>query len=112
MQELGTAREPRESVEARRDVRERSEAADRSEALLAVLSEITHAVAGTLELREVFSRVAEAVSRVLTFEAMGVIRLEDPETVELYAVAGKASEHGGLGSRFGKHEMSALLWPE
>src|SRR5262245_51293774 len=56
--------------------------------LSAALSRIAHVVSETLELKEVFARVAEAAANVLPFDAMGVSLFETPETMRLYAVAG------------------------
>src|SRR5437867_10644440 len=48
--------------------------------LSAALSRIAHVVSETLELKEVFARVAEAAAIVLPFDAMRVSRFETPET--------------------------------
>ena len=55
---------------------------------LAALSRIARVVAETLEVKEVFARVAEAAATILPFDTMGVSRLETPDTVRRYAVAG------------------------
>jgi transcriptional regulator with GAF, ATPase, and Fis domain len=55
---------------------------------VAALSRIARAVGETLELKDVFARVAEAAATVLPFDTMGVTRLESPDTVRRYAVAG------------------------
>src|SRR6185436_11314164 len=52
------------------------------------LSRIARIVSGTLELREVFSQVADVAREVLPFEAMGVCRLETPDVFRKYAVVG------------------------
>ncbi len=56
--------------------------------LPAALSRIARIVSGTLELKEVFSQVSEAASAVLSFEAMGVCKLEPPNLMRNYAMAG------------------------
>jgi transcriptional regulator with GAF, ATPase, and Fis domain len=56
--------------------------------LAAALSRIAHVVSETLELKEVFARVAEAAATVLPFDTMGVTRSESPDTMKVYAVAG------------------------
>src|SRR2546425_9741992 len=48
---------------------------------VAALSRIARAVSETLELKDVFARVAEAAATVLPFDTMGVTRLETPDTV-------------------------------
>ena len=56
--------------------------------LPAALSRIARIVSGTLELKEVFSQVSEAASAVLSFEVMGVCKLEPPNLMRNYAMAG------------------------
>src|SRR5438128_9867759 len=51
----------------------------------AVLSEVAEIVSETIELREVFPRVATAVRRVLPFDNMGVVRIVDGDRVVLHA---------------------------
>jgi len=58
--------------------------------LAAALSRIARVVSETLELKDVFARVAEAAATVLPFETMGVSRLETPDTMRIYAVAGSS----------------------
>ena len=57
--------------------------------LAAALSRIARAVSESLELKDVFAHVAEAAAGVIPFDTMGVSRLETPETMRRYAVAGK-----------------------
>jgi transcriptional regulator with GAF, ATPase, and Fis domain len=52
------------------------------------LGRIARIVSGTLELREVFSQVAEAAAAILPFDTMGVCRLEGSNRLRLYAIAG------------------------
>ena len=72
----------------------------RQERLVVALSAIARTAAESLDLKEVFSRVAEAASDVLPFEVMGVSVAQNPEipfedlenvTFSGYAVAGDAS---------------------
>src|SRR5262245_49962060 len=56
--------------------------------LPAALSRIARIVSGTLELKEVFSQVAEVSGEVVPFEEMGVCRLVAPGSLRLYAIAG------------------------
>ena len=69
----------------------------RQEKLGTALSAIARTVAESLELKAVFSRVAEAAREVLPFEIMGVSVVRDPDvpwddlenvTFSAYAVAG------------------------
>src|SRR5713101_4880116 len=57
--------------------------------LAVALSRIARAVSESLELKEVFARVAEAAATVIPSDTMGVTRLETPDTMRRYAVAGK-----------------------
>ena len=57
-----------------------------------VLSEVAEIASETLELRDVFPRVATAVRRVLPFDNMGVVRIVDGERVVLHATT---VEHEG-----------------
>src|SRR5262249_2833347 len=63
-----------------------------SDPVPSALSRIARSVSGTLELKEVFSQVAEAAREVLPFEAMGVCRMESANSFRSYAVAGSSVE--------------------
>jgi transcriptional regulator with GAF, ATPase, and Fis domain len=56
-----------------------------AQTLAAVLSEIAEIASETIELREVFPRVANAVRRVIPFDNMGVVRIVDGDRVVLHA---------------------------
>jgi transcriptional regulator with GAF, ATPase, and Fis domain len=56
-----------------------------SRTVAGVLAEIAEIASETLELREVFPRVAAAVRRVLPFDNMGVVRIVDGDRVVLHA---------------------------
>jgi transcriptional regulator with GAF, ATPase, and Fis domain len=56
-----------------------------AQTVAAVLSEIAEIASETIELREVFPRVATAVRRVLPFDNMGVVRIVDGDRVVLHA---------------------------
>ena len=60
--------------------------------VVSVLSRIARVVATTLELKEVFARVAEAAATVLPFDVIIVERLEGADTLKLYSFAGGSSE--------------------
>jgi transcriptional regulator with GAF, ATPase, and Fis domain len=72
----------------------------RDERLGVVLSAIARTMAESLELKDIFARVADAARQVLPFETMGVSVVHDPATpfedvenvtFSAYAVAGQAS---------------------
>ena len=56
-----------------------------AESVASVLAEIAEIASETLELQEVFDRVATAVRRIIPFENMGVVRFVDPEHAVLHA---------------------------
>jgi transcriptional regulator with GAF, ATPase, and Fis domain len=61
------------------------ETASDPQTLAAVLSEIAEIASETLELREVFPRVATSVRRIIPFDQMGVVRILDDERVVHHA---------------------------
>ncbi|HET6201533.1 MAG TPA: sigma 54-interacting transcriptional regulator [Planctomycetota bacterium] len=63
-----------------------------SDPLVAALGQMTRAVSETLELKEVFARVAEAAATALPFDVMGVARLEGEDALTVYAVAGDVQD--------------------
>ncbi len=84
---------------------------ERGDEMARALSEIAGAVASALELREVFSRVAEATRRVLDFGAIGVTRIGADGSIVLHAVAG-ADRGEESGTPIQRDEISRVLWPE
>ena len=64
--------------------------------VVGVLAEIAAAASGTLELQEVFSRVAASVRRLIPFDNMGVVRIVEGR----FAVTRTTSRRrGGRSSR-------------
>jgi transcriptional regulator with GAF, ATPase, and Fis domain len=61
------------------------------EELQTALSLVARAIADSLELKEVFGRVADACRVVVPFEGMGVSRLEAGSRVRVYSTAGDAA---------------------
>src|SRR5512140_155728 len=57
-------------------------------ALVPVLSEIARVAGETLDLPEVFHRIATAAGRVLTFEAMTVTLTDEGDGLTLYSIGG------------------------
>ena len=60
-----------------------------------VLAEVAEITSETIELREVFPRVATAVRRVIPFDNMGVVRIVNGDRVVLHAAAFARCEEGG-----------------
>jgi len=61
----------------------------RSDPLAAALGRIARAVGETLDLKEVFARVADAAATVLPFDTMGVARVSGPGELTLHSFVGK-----------------------
>ena len=78
--------------------------------LPAALGRIARIVSGTLELREVFAQVAEVAAEVLPFETMGVCRLETPNQLRNYAIAGNGIEKD-TSKVVGIEEFSPVMRP-
>ncbi len=57
----------------------------KQDAILTALGEITRIVSETLELREVFRRVAKASAKVLPLNTMAIIHIESDRTLRLYS---------------------------
>jgi transcriptional regulator with GAF, ATPase, and Fis domain len=66
-----------------------------AQAIASVLSEIAEIASETLELQDVFDRVATAVRRVIPLDNMGVVRIVDGERVVLHATTVPCAEPSG-----------------
>ena len=78
------------------------------------MAAIARLLGETLDLREVFARVAEAAHRALTFDRMGVLLLEGADGLRHYAVAARDTD--GPGDREGRlrprDDCSPRFWEE
>ena len=79
-----------------------------------VVAAVARLIGETLELRQVFARVAEAARGALAFDQMNVLLLVDSDTARHYAVAasrvdGPGEEEGRLVQR---EDCSPRLWGE
>jgi transcriptional regulator with GAF, ATPase, and Fis domain len=83
----------------------------RPEDLNAALSSVARAIADSLELKEVWDRVAAACRAVVPFDAMGVARLEPGDTVRVLVAAGDPAARDLQERRFSRGDFSAPLWP-
>jgi transcriptional regulator with GAF, ATPase, and Fis domain len=81
------------------------------EGLHAALSAVARAISDSLELREVWDRVADACGVVVPFDGMGVSRFETPDRIRVYATAGDpgANLEEAL---FSRSDFSPRLQPE
>ncbi len=62
--------------------------------VVGVLAEIAETASGTLELQEVFSRVAASVRRVISFDNMGVVRIVEGRFAVTHATTVECWKHG------------------
>jgi Nif-specific regulatory protein len=75
------------------------------------VSRIARIVSGSLELRDVFTQVADAAGEVLPFETMGVCRLEGPNLLRRYATAGGATEEHDVRCAARVEDFSPVMRP-
>jgi two-component system NtrC family response regulator len=80
---------------------------DRADAL----SRVARAIGGSLELGDVFARVAEAARLVVPFDGAGVTLVVDRETVRVYAVSGDLPRTDDAGRLAARGDYSPRLWP-
>jgi len=83
------------------------------DALLDALCRIARMAAESLDLQEVFARVAEATRPVLPFDRMGVVRIEGPDTARPFAIAGGDGSPPIVetGAPVPRGDISPRLWP-
>ncbi len=86
-------------------------ASPEADALTTALGRIARIVSGTLELKEVFSQVADVAGEVVPFEIMGVCRVVAPNVLRLYAVAGAGSDECEKGEDARFEEFSPAIRP-
>jgi transcriptional regulator with GAF, ATPase, and Fis domain len=82
-------------------------------ALVPVLSEIARVAGETLDLPEVFHRIASAAGRVLTFDAMTVTLTDEGDGFVLYSIGGAEvtdETRRAYARRVPRAEYSAGLW--
>jgi len=75
------------------------------------LSSVARAIAESLELTEVWGRVADACRAVVPFDGMGVSRLEPRDRVRVVVAAGDPAVLGLQGRVFPRSDFSARMWP-
>src|SRR5262245_32045514 len=79
--------------------------------LQAALSSVARAIGDSLELPEVWGRVADACRAVVPFDGMAVALMESPERVGLYATAGMPEARDLEQASFPRAAYSPALWP-
>jgi transcriptional regulator with GAF, ATPase, and Fis domain len=80
--------------------------------LQAALSSVARAIADSLELTEVWDRVADACRAVVPFDAMGVSLLQPGDRVRvLVAAGGPVARDLGSDHDFARDDFSPRVWP-
>jgi transcriptional regulator with GAF, ATPase, and Fis domain len=76
------------------------------------MTRIAQALGRSLELSEVFARVADAARLVVPFEGAGVSLIQDEEIVRVYAVSGDTPNESVAGRIVKRSAYSPRLWPD
>src|SRR5688572_13443025 len=87
------------------------EAATGDDTLSQALSTIAQAIAASLELKTVFSRVADACQRLIPFDGLGLSLLERGGRVRVHAVAGDPESLAREDLNVARGDYSPRLWP-
>ena len=82
-----------------------------AEPLQAALSSVARAIADSLDLDEVWDRVAEACRTVVPFDGMGVSRLDPNGRVRVFAVTGFPAAEHKVELVFARADYSPIFWP-
>jgi len=88
------------------------EAPPLAEARAAALSSIAQAIGESLELADVFARVARAAGLFLPFDGAGVTLLEEAGAARIYAVSGDTPAGNEAGTRVERTGYSKRFWPD
>lgn len=73
---------------------------------------VARAIADSLEVRDVWDRVAAACHTVVPFDAMGIVRLDEGGQVRAVAAAGEPSVKNLEGQVFPRAGYSPAFWPD
>jgi transcriptional regulator with GAF, ATPase, and Fis domain len=76
------------------------------------LASVARAIADSLEIQEVWDRVADACQTVVPFDAMGIVRLEPTGVVRAIAAAGEQPLRDLVGQVFPRSGFSPKFWPD
>jgi transcriptional regulator with GAF, ATPase, and Fis domain len=82
------------------------------EGLQTALSSVARAIADSLELVEVWDRVADACRTVVPFDVIGVSRLLPGDRVRVMMAAGDPAAREFQEGLFGRDEFSPRMWPQ
>ncbi len=83
-----------------------------NEDLRIALASVARAIADSLEVREVWERVAEACRMVVPFDAICVTRLEPEGRVRVVGVAGASIAKSFEDQVFARADFSTRHWPD
>jgi transcriptional regulator with GAF, ATPase, and Fis domain len=75
------------------------------------LSSVARAIADSLEVAEVWGRVAEACRTVVPFDGMGISKLEPGDRVRVMVAAGDPAARGLQERMFARSDFSPASWP-
>jgi transcriptional regulator with GAF, ATPase, and Fis domain len=84
----------------------------RPEALQAALSAVARAIADSLELKDVWDRVADACRTVVPFDGMGVSRVEPGDRVRVLATTDVPATEQMVELTFSRADYSPRFWPD
>ncbi|MBF6022951.1 sigma-54-dependent Fis family transcriptional regulator [Lysobacter niastensis] len=79
--------------------------------LHAALAAVARAIAESLEVRDVWDRVADACHTIVPFDAMGIVRLEEGGQVRAVAAAGEPAVKALEGQVYPRAGFSPAFWP-
>jgi len=80
--------------------------------LLSALASVAQAIAHSLEVKQIWDRVAEACHTIVPFDAMGIVQLEPEGRVRAIAAAGELSDKALAGLVFPRAGFSPAFWPD
>ena len=80
--------------------------------LQAALAAVARAIASSLEVRDVWDRVAEACHLVVPFDAMGIVCLEGDGQVRAVGAAGEPQVKELISQRYPRAGFSPKFWPD
>jgi transcriptional regulator with GAF, ATPase, and Fis domain len=84
---------------------------DRPADLHLAFASVARAIAGSLDIKEVWDRVAVACRTIASFDAMGIVRIEPGGQFRAVAAAGEGQFRALAGRTYQRADYSPKLWP-